>query len=223
MSTCWIALLFVCCGSLLAQMPSKTAHAATSTKPALHSYANSLGFTYTFPADWDVVDMSKTLPEAREQAQESATTQTEKQGAACIEIALSARHGNPPSSVVALVLPFACLGSTMTDKDLPGMATGALAGIQQNFDVGEPVYGSYALGSHTAWIERVKGTLKMNPQAQYTIETVCSLVKKGAVCWMAMASDDATLATFENGLVTLDHEPPTALVPATAFDNKPGM
>lgn len=224
MSTRWIALLLLAgSGPLLAQAPTHATHPAHPAKPALHTYANNLGFTYTFPADWDVVDMSATLPEARQQAQQSATTDAERKGAACIQIALSARHGNPPSSVVALVLPFACLGSTMTDKDMPGMAAGAVAGIQQNFDVSDPMYGSYALGSHTVWIERVKGALKANPQAQYTIETVCSLVKKGAVCWMAMAADDEALETFEHGLVTLDREAPKALVPATAFDTKPAQ
>ncbi len=166
--------------------------------------------------------MSSTLPEARQQAQQSATSEAEKQGAACIQIALSARHGSPASTVVALVLPFSCLGSAMTDKDIPGMAAGAVEGIQQNMDLmSEPQYGSYALGSHTVWIERVKGTLKANPQAQYTVETVCSLVKKGAVCWMAMAAADEALATFEKGKVTLDGETPRSLVPATAFDTKP--
>lgn len=215
MNARWIAyLLLAGCAPLVAQ-----AHAPVTAAP--RTYTNNLGFTYTFPADWDVVDMSSTLPEARQQAQQSATTEAEKQGAACIQIALSARHGSPTSTVVALALPFACLGSVMTDKNIPGMAAGAVEGIQQNLDIAEPVYGSYALGSHTVWIERVKGTLKANPQAQYTIETVCSLVKKGAVCWMAMASDDAALATFEHGVVTLDHEAPAALVPATAFDTKP--
>jgi hypothetical protein len=55
----------------------------------------------------------------------------------------------------------------------------------------------------------------------YTVETVCSVLKKGAVCWMAMAADKAGLQTFENGAVTLDGEVPAALVPATAFQKKP--
>jgi hypothetical protein len=38
---------------------------------------------------------------------------------------------------------------------------------------------------------------------------------------MAVAADDAALKTFEHGAVTLDDEPPVALVPATAFDKKP--
>lgn len=222
MNVRWMALLLLAgCAPLVAQAPTHAAHPA---HPASRSFANNLGFTYTFPADWDVVDMSSTLPEARQQAQQSATSETEKQGAACIQIALSARHGSPTSTVVALVLPFSCLGSVMTDKDIPGMAVGAVEGIQQNMDLtSEPQYGSYALGKHTVWIERVKGTLKANPQAQYTVETVCSLVKKGAVCWMTMAADDAALATFEHGMVTLDHEAPKALVPATAFDTKPAQ
>jgi len=69
--------------------------------------------------------MSSTLPAAQQQAQQSATTETEKRGAACTQIALSARHGSPASTVVAVVLPFACLGADMTERDLPGMGSGA--------------------------------------------------------------------------------------------------
>jgi hypothetical protein len=175
----------------------------------------------SFPADWDVVDMSATLPAAQQQAQQSATTEDEKRGAACTQIALSARHGSPASTVVAVVLPFSCLGAEMTDKDLPGMGSGAMEGIQQNFDIAEPVYGVYSLGSHSVWIERAKGTLKGHSEVQYTVETVCSIMKRGAVCWMAIAADDAALQTFEQGAVTLGSEAPTPLVPADAFVKKP--
>jgi hypothetical protein len=123
--------------------------------------------------------------------------------------------------VVAVVLPFACLGAEMTDKDLPGMGSGAMEGIQQNFDVAEPLFGVYSLGSHSLWIERVKSTLKDHPEAQYTVETVCSILKKGAVCWMAIAADQAALDIFEHGAVVLDGEAPAALVPANAFVKKP--
>lgn len=165
--------------------------------------------------------MSSTLPAAQQQAQQNATSDDEKRGAACTQIALSARHGSPVSTVVAVVLPFACLGAEMTDKDLPGMGSGAMEGIQQNFDLAEPVYGAYSLGAHSVWIERAKGTLKGHPEVPYTVETVCSILKKGAVCWMAMAADDAALQTFEHGGVTLDSEAPTPLVPADAFVKKP--
>jgi hypothetical protein len=71
------------------------------------------------------------------------------------------------------------------------------------------------------WIERAKGTSKSHPELAYTIEVVCSLVKKAAVCWMAMAADDAALRVFEHGVVTLDGDSAGALVPPTAFDKKP--
>jgi len=109
----------------------------------------------------------------------------------------------------------------MTESDLPGMGSGAMEGIEQNFDVSEPNYGVYSLGSHSLWIERTKGTLKGHPEAKYTVETVCSILKKGAVCWMAIAADDAALQSFEHGAVTLDGEVPAPLVPADAFVKKP--
>ena len=202
------ALLVVSAASLAAQAP------------ASHTYANKLGFSYSFPADWEVVDMSATLPEVKEQAQAHAGDDVEKRGAQCIQIALTARHGNPPSTVVALVLPFSCLGSKMADKDLSGMAAGAVEGLGANLDLGEPVTSQYALGKHTMWIERLTANLKGNPDARFTVETVCTLVDKGAVCWMAMAGDDAALGTFEKGHVKLDLEPARALVPADAFPRK---
>jgi hypothetical protein len=50
---------------------------------------------------------------------------------------------------------------------------------------------------------------------------VCTMLEKGAACWMAMAADDASLQAFEQGNVSLDGEPATALVPASALPNKP--
>jgi hypothetical protein len=199
------------------------AQAQASAPPAAptRTYTNEIGFSYTFPADWDVVDMASTLPEAQQQAQQQASSDQEKRGIGCTQMGLSARFGNPTSTVVAVVLPFACLGSEMTEKDLSGMGEGALEGVRQSFDFGEPVYGAYSLGSHSMWIERVRGSLKDHPETQYAVETVCSILKKGAVCWMAMAADDSALLSFERGVVVLDDEAPAALVPANAFANKP--
>jgi hypothetical protein len=37
---------------------------------------------------------------------------------------------------------------------------------------------------------------------------------------MTMAADDGSLSVFEHGAVTLDGEPPVALVPSTAFQHQ---
>lgn len=185
------------------------------------TYTNNVGFSYTVPSDWEVVDMGSTLPGAQQQAQQQASSDQEKRGIGCTQMGLSARYGSPASTVVAVVLPFACLGSEMTEKDLSGMGEGALEGVRQNFDLGEPQYGAYSLGSHNLWIERVIGTLKDHPKAQYAVETVCGILKKGAVCWMAIAADPAALASFEHCIVVLDDEAPSALAPANAFAKKP--
>jgi len=208
------ALLLLSGASLLAQ-------AAAPISSATRTYTNDVGFSYTFPADWDVVNMSSTLPQAQQQAQQQASNDQEKQGIGCTQVGLSAHYGDPASTVVAVVLPFACLGSEMTEKDLPGIGSGALEGVQQNFDLGEPLYGSYSLGSHSMWIERVTGTLKDHAEVQYGVETVCSILKKSAVCWMAITSDQAALARFEHTVVVLDGEAPSMLVPSNAFEHKP--
>jgi hypothetical protein len=177
--------------------------------------------SYTLPKDWEVVDAGATLPQAKEQADQNAATDEEKKGLACVQVALTARHGDPASVLVEVALPFDCFGQQMSEKDLPGFASGASEGLKQTFDIGESVYGSYELGTHSMWIERAKGTPKGHPELPYTVEITCSLLKRAAVCWMAMAADDAALRVFERGAVTLDGEGAKALVPSTAFDKKP--
>jgi hypothetical protein len=195
--------------------------AAQAPAAATDAQANDLGFTFTLPSDWEVVNSAATLPEVKEQAQQNATTEDEKKGLACVQIAQTVRHGDPASVVVVVGLPFNCFGQTMSVKDLPGFAQGASEGIKQSFDITDPVYGEYTLGSHSMWIERAKGSPKGHPETPYTVEISCTLLKKGAVCWMALAADEAALKVFEKGAVTLDGESPAALVPTIAFDKKP--
>ena len=200
-----------------AQLPAQ----APSSAPATQTHSSEIGFTYTLPADWEVVDTQQSLPAVKQKVQNEAASEDEKKGAACVQVALTARHGAPASVVVVVALPFDCFGQQMTDKDLPGFASGASEGLKSTFDITDPLNGSYSLGTHSVWIERTRGTPKGHPEVQYTVETVCSILKKGAVCWMAMLADDAALQTFEHGAVTLDGEAPAALVPAEAIVKRP--
>ncbi|MGA2848250.1 MAG: hypothetical protein ABSE46_04575 [Terracidiphilus sp.] len=201
-------LLILAAAPLLAQAPT----------PLVHS--SDLGFTYAIPSDWQVVDASATLPTVQQQVTQNAAGDDTKKGIACVQVALTARHGDPASVIVVLALPYACFQQEMTDKDLPGFATGASEGLKQILDITDAVTASYALGSHNIWIERAKGTAKANPELHFSVETACTLLKKAAVCWMTTASDDAAMQTFEHGAVTLDQEAPAVLVPPTAFDKK---
>ncbi|HEY3704463.1 MAG TPA: hypothetical protein VGL22_05340 [Terracidiphilus sp.] len=186
--------------------------------PAFTRASADLGFSFTVPADWDLLDTSAV---AKEQARQSAATEEDKKGLACVEIGVAARHGNPPSVLTEAALPFACYGQQMTEAELPGFAASASAGLQQNFDLGEPMYGVYQLGTHRFWIERVEGTVKGQGALGYTIEIACSVTKKAAVCWMTMAANNSSLAAFEQMPVSLEGDPPAALVPANAFEKKP--
>ena len=179
--------------------------------------SSSFGFSYHLPARWRSANENSALPAAKENAVQSAEKMSEKVGVACAQVVLSARHGAPPSVVVAVALPFACYGRPMTNKDLPGFAAGASEGLKQNFNVSNPVYGDYTLGSHNFWIERAGGIPKNHTKSGYTLEMTCTVLKEAAVCWMTMAADDSSLRDFESSLVTLDGEPPLALVPINAF------
>jgi hypothetical protein len=207
------ALLALCSASLLAQAPVSA--------PVAQAHTSDLGFSYSLPVDWEVVDTAASLPVVQQQVAKTASSEEEKKGISCVQIGLTARHGSPASVVVVVALPFACFGQTMSDSDLPGFAMGASEGLTNTFDITDPVYGAYSLGSHSVWIERATGLLKDHHEVKYTVETVCSVLKKGAVCWMTMAADQDALQTFENGAVKLDSDAPVALVPANAFAKKP--
>jgi hypothetical protein len=187
------------------------------------SHTSPVGFSYGLPADWQVTEFPAppTLSGMKEQAHQSAATEDEKKGVSCIQVAFTGRHGDPTSIVVVVQLPFDCLGQTATEKDLPGFAEGASEQLKQQFNFTQTTQGSYSLGSHNMWIERSKGAPKGHPETPYTTEITCTVLKKGAVCWMALASDDASLQAFEQSKVALEGEGPAALVPATAFEKKP--
>jgi hypothetical protein len=217
MKASFFTMLLILSGAQLgAQAPAPAPPGVES-----QSHVSDLGFSYSMPKDWEVVDTRSALSTAKSQADKGANSDAEKKGIACVQAALTARHGDPASVVVVVALPFDCFGEEMTEKDLPGFAAGASEGLKQTFDLSEPVYGTYSVGSHSMWIERAKGTSKSNPELSYTIEVTCGLVKKAAVCWMAMAVNDAALRVFEHGAVTLDGDSANALVPPTAFDKKP--
>jgi hypothetical protein len=213
---CFSSLL-IACAPALAQAPSPD---PDSVSP--HTYASDLGFSYVLPSDWEVVDVQASLASRKQQAAQSATTDEEKKGLACVQLALTAHHGNPTSAVVEVALPFDCFGQQASESDLPGFASAASEGMKESFDVKDAVHATYSLGTHHMWIERVTGTIKEQPGIPpYTIEVACGLLKKAAVCWMTLAADSAALQVFEKGDVTLDGDAPVALVPSTAFDKKP--
>jgi hypothetical protein len=110
----------------------------------------------------------------------------------------------------------------MTAGDLANFGAGAVAGMKQIFEIAtDSVEATYSLGSHNVWAERAKGAPKGHPESHYTFEIVCTILGKGAACWMTMAADAAALQAFEQGNVSLGGEAPAALVPATAFPSDP--
>jgi len=105
----------------------------------------------------------------------------------------------------------------LTDKNLADFAMGASEGLKQTFVITDPVLANYSLGSHSMWGERANGTVKGQPGSKYTLEIACTVIGKGAVCWMTMAADAASLEVFENQAVTLEGDAFNAIVPAGAI------
>lgn len=190
--------------------------------PAPAPTPEDFGFGYHVPSGWDAIDAQATLPEVKAQQTAHAKTDEERKEIACIQVPVSARKGAPPSLMASMALPFDCFGQIMTEKDLPGFAEGASEGPRAFFDFGEPTFGSYKLGNHSMWIESAKGNPKGHPEMPYTLEITCSLLKRAAVCWMTVAGDDAALKQFEGNAVTLDGDFYAEMIPATAFEKKPG-
>ena len=115
---------------------------------------------------------------------------------------LTARHGDPPSAIVIIALPFDCFGQTMAQHDLADFGSGVTEGLKTTFDFLNPVSTTYALAGHKLWIERVKAVPKGKTAPVDTVEITCTILEKGAVCWMVQAADEASLEAFERGAVT---------------------
>jgi hypothetical protein len=219
------ALLFLCAATLAAQAPATPDAASDPIPPPppvsdAQAYTSDLGFSYSLPSDWVVVNTKPMLPAVLQQAARDYGSEAEKL-AACVQLPLTAHHGDPPSAIAVVGLSFDCMGHTFTAADLPGIASGVTDGLKKNIEIASPVINTYTLGTHSMWIQRASGSLVGHPEIKRTMETVCSVLKKGVVCWMTMAADDAVLQTFENGAVTLDDDAATALVPADALLKKP--
>jgi len=181
---------------------------------------SDLGFSYSIPSDWEMMDTPPMLPAMLQKAARDYGNEAAKI-AACLQLPLTAHHGNPPSAIAVVALSFDCVGHPFTAQDIPDIASRAAEGLTKNIQIANPVNNTYTLGTHSMWIERASGSLVGHPEIKRTMETVCGILKKGAVCWVTVAADDAALQTFEQGMVTLDGEDATPLVPADALQKKP--
>jgi hypothetical protein len=179
-----------------------------------HDLIDALGFTYTVPEDWQVIVPK---PTAGASQQVLIAPDELRKGILCVDVPMTAMHGSPPTVIVIVTLPFDCFGQSMSQQDLPGFGIGVTEGLKRIFDILNPVEATYTLAGHAMWIKRVKATPKGLTAPVFTVETTCTLLEKGAVCWMAQAADEAGLTVFEHGPVTLEGSTASQLVPASAF------
>jgi len=189
--------------------------AAATQPPQVEN--SDIGFSYSLPSGWEFV----APPPAQTAEVPYPDVVTVKKGDACVEVVFTAKRGTPATVVVVMALPFACYGQTLKASDLGNFGAGAGEGLKQTFDIADPVQGKYALGSHAVWIERAKGTPKGHPNDAFIFETACTVLAKGAVCWLTVAADWGNLRAFEQSPVTLGGDRFDALVPAHAFLSNP--
>ncbi len=199
--------------------------AAQSVQPSInepvHVENNDIGFSYSLSGEWTVVTATPTEA-AKQQKEAQKTPEAEaRKGIACVDVPLTAQRGKPASVIVIVALPFECFGQTMGYNDLPGFGEGAAEGLKRTLDMIQPITTSYKLAGHKMWIERAKATPKGKTAPQYTIEIACTVLEKGAVCWLAQAADAAGLEAFEHSTVTLDGLNAAALVPKDVFVKNP--
>jgi hypothetical protein len=192
--------------------PASAPSSATAIAGPPQILDTAIGFSYSLPADWQALASEMAQPDVP-----YPTVLGPKKGNACAQVELTARHGTPASVVVVVALPFDCYGQTLTDKNLPDFATGASEGLKQTFVITDPLVANYSLGNHSMWGERSTGTVKGQPGSKYTLEIVCTVLGKGAVCWMTLAADTASLAAFEKQAVTLEGDAFDAIIPAGAI------
>lgn len=186
-----------------------------SSEPA--KFKSNFGFSYTYPSDWEVVDSKPMLPAIQLKAGETASSDAERHAIDCTQLALMIRHGTPKSVILVVVLPFECAGVHIKQSDLASVASGVSTGLKKGFEIHDPIYGAYKLGTHDFWAERSHAISKNHPELEVTLETVCSIAKDSLVCWMNLARDDEAIKVFESGLASVEDDLPAALVPASAF------
>jgi hypothetical protein len=197
---------------IAAQSPAAVTAPASEPVGSPQIQDTTIGFSYSLPADWQRLASEMAKPDVP-----FPTVVGPKKGNACAQVELTARHGTPASVVVVIALPFDCYGQVLTDKNLADFAAGASEGLKQTFVITDPVVANYSLGSHNMWSERASGTVKGQPGSKYTLEIACTVLEKGAACWMAMAADAVSLDVFEKQAVTLEGDAFDAIVPVSAI------
>lgn len=219
-----MCLLAASC-ALSAQGPTASATSkpeaggAASSKDSV-TFTSDAGFSYSYPADWDVIDAKPMMPAIQMQAKDKADSDMERRGAECTQINLLLKHPSLQSSIIVLALPYSCVGSAMKQSDLAGAASGIAEGIKKNYDIKDPAYAAYKLGQISFSAQRSQATSKTHPDSTLTLEITCGMLSKAMVCWMAFAKDDAAISVLESGLTSLEGAPALPLVPSTAFARK---
>jgi hypothetical protein len=198
-----------------------TAACGATQAPVPQNTASAFGFVYRLPEDWKIIAPKEPAPALQQNPDQKNPFVAEKKGTECMEVPITARHGDPPTTIVVDALPFACYGQRIMPDELPAFGAGAAEGLKQAFDITMPVEATYRLAGHRMWIQRARAIAKGKTGPTYTLETVCTLLERAAVCWVTRAADEVGLHTFELVPVRLDGAAAGPLVPPNTFVTNP--
>lgn len=183
------------------------------------SFSSDLGFTYSIPADYTVVDAQPMMPVLRMQEERTADSAAEKKGMDCAQPILVARHANG-SVIVVMGLTSDCMGTPLTADQLAQMGIGVVQGMEQGPSgvvLKNPQYGAFRQSDHDFWIVKSNAPTKDAPDTPHWLEAVLTVVPRGVVFWLFTTPDGAQTAGFENTLLHFGSGGDAPLVPATAF------
>ena len=192
----------------------------TTPKPLISTFSSDMGYSYTYPSGWEVVDMKPAMPVIRQKVEESATSAEEKKGAECAQIDLMLRNRSPLSMIEIMSMKNNCFDMKLNSDNLAAFGLSVDEGLKKSLDVSNPVYSAYKLGSHRMWIEKATASIRNSTLNNSILEVSCTILHKGFICLVTFAHDSDALNIFESGKVTLDEDAPIALVPEGVFDPK---
>lgn len=187
------------------------------TPPSLAAtkiFSSDVGFEITYPSNWQLVDLSPTMPMIQKKVEGDAKTEVEKIRASCVQFFFSAKSGTPASTFLAVGETKDCLGS---EPNLNAYALGTMTTLKKKYLLSETEYGAITLKKTMFWVMRTKAAKFDHPDDVETIEYLGAVLPRGIVLWSCHCKDGKATAEFEHAHLRFADGSDTEMIPADAF------
>ncbi len=209
-----LAFVLCVCGTLHATTAQTVRLGPIATK----TYTNPLGFSFAYPATWEAVPLAAAPMTPKRIATAKAEHDISKRIALCVDRDFQARGLPTVVGIFIFSVPFSCLGVGQSPiGDLKSFGVSFLNALGGKLDLTSSLGSPYTSGTHRAWAGLAHGGAKGRPDFRVTVEAACAILKRGVVCVAGASTEPDSVSGLANGIVTLDNDPPTVLVPPTAF------